>query len=101
MLTSFAAAALLANKAYRDLLQPYDERRSLALGYMHTVNPGVATDAGALSDPKVRWVGVLQPLSDPNVRCVGVLQPRSDPNVRCVLCFVFFKPYKTLTFSSG
>lgn len=73
-----AADALLASKAHKQLLQPYQQRADAAVGFMLALHPpvpqpangeggaavsccGVEVTAGALQDPKV-WVPRVPPV---------------------------------------
>ncbi|KAG2443400.1 hypothetical protein HXX76_001758 [Chlamydomonas incerta] len=55
------ADALLAGKSHRELLQPYDTRAAEALSYLTAVRPGLAVEAGPLSDPKAPTLAELDP----------------------------------------
>ena len=45
--------ALLKNKKYASLLQPYDVRCGAAAAYVNEVQPGVRVQTGELHDPMV------------------------------------------------
>lgn len=55
------ADELLAKKAHREWLQPYEARCAAALGFMRAVRPTLDAEAGALRDPAAPTQAELDP----------------------------------------